>query len=110
MQNYKDAMLKQKEELTTRIQANISDTENNLSSSVEDIDQVQEREANKLILQIVVRDQAKLKQIDEALRLIDQGKYGECQGCGCQIGMKRLSAIPLALNCLECQEDMDKFK
>ncbi len=108
MQDYKDMMLKLKEELTTRIQANVKDTEENSSSSIEDIDQVQEREANKLILQIVIRDQAKLKQIDEALRLIDQGKYGECQGCGCSIGIKRLSAIPLAVHCLECQEDMDK--
>jgi DnaK suppressor protein len=106
MQNYKELMLKLKEELTIRIQANISDTENNSSSSVEDIDQVQEREANKLILQIVQRDQNKLKQINEALRLIDQGKYGECQGCGCQIGVKRLTAIPLAVNCVECQEDL----
>jgi DnaK suppressor protein len=108
MQDYKEAMLKLKEELATRIQNNINDTTENSSSSVEDIDQVQEREANKLILQIVVRDQAKMKQIDEALRLIDQGKYGECQGCGCQIGMKRLGAIPLAMNCLECQEDIDR--
>lgn len=108
MQDYKKAMFKLKEELSIRTRENIANAQENSSGSVEDVDQIQEREANKMILQMVQRDQNKLVQINEALRLIEIGKYGKCQSCDCQIGIKRLSAIPLAIYCLECQEDMDK--
>ena len=108
MQDYKKIMLDLKKDLTIRIQANIHDAEDNSSSSIEDVDQVQEREANKIIMQIVHRDQTKLVQINEALRLIEHGKYGKCQSCDCLIEVKRLLAIPLAVYCLECQEDMDR--
>ena len=108
MQKYKKMMMNLKSELVTRIDANLRDTSDNISSSSEDIDQVQQKEANDMILKIVARDQIKLKQVDEAIKQIDKGNYGTCQSCDCEIDEKRLLAMPLALNCLECQEDLDR--
>ncbi len=44
-----------------------------------------------------------LKDINEALRQLDEGTYGICKECGEEIGEKRLQAVPFALYCLECQ-------
>ena len=45
-----------------------------------------------------------LIRIDEALLRVDQGTYGTCDECGRDIAEARLSAVPFALLCLECQE------
>ena len=44
-----------------------------------------------------------LIRIDEALQRVDQGTYGTCDECGQDIAAARLSAVPFALLCLECQ-------
>jgi len=108
MQKYKEIMLKLRNELTARISNNLRDTNENTNASSEDVDQIQQKEANDMILRIVARDQLKLKQVDEAIKQINLGNYGKCQSCDCEIEEKRLMAMPLAQNCLECQEDLDK--
>lgn len=45
--------------------------------------------------------------IDEALARIDRGDYGNCMICGQEIPMARLEALPYAVNCLHCQEELE---
>jgi DnaK suppressor protein len=44
-----------------------------------------------------------LIRIDEALQRVDQGTYGTCDECGQDIAAARLSAVPFALLCIDCQ-------
>jgi len=46
--------------------------------------------------------------IDEALERIDRGDYGSCMVCGEEIPLTRLEALPYAVNCLACQERLEK--
>jgi DnaK suppressor protein len=48
-----------------------------------------------------------LSKIDEALKRIEDGSYGECDSCGDEINTKRLQARPTAKLCLECKEDQE---
>lgn len=48
--------------------------------------------------------------IDEALRRIEDGTYGNCFTCGKQIGLDRLEAVPHARFCIECKENEEKEK
>lgn len=41
--------------------------------------------------------------VEEALRRIDQGTYGICEGCGHRIPKERLDVLPHAVRCIECQ-------
>jgi DnaK suppressor protein len=50
------------------------------------------------------RDMKLLKRLDDALRWMDDEDYGICQGCGVEIGFKRLLARPAAKLCIECKE------
>lgn len=45
-----------------------------------------------------------LRLLDDALRRIDAGDYGECVMCGKDIAVARLQAIPWARYCVACQE------
>ena len=44
-----------------------------------------------------------VKSIDNALRLMDEGLYGKCEGCKSNIPMARLQAVPYATLCIDCK-------
>jgi DnaK suppressor protein len=45
-----------------------------------------------------------LSRIDEAMRRLEAGTYGECAECGTDITAARLKALPFAVLCRACQE------
>jgi DnaK suppressor protein len=45
--------------------------------------------------------QQTLRDIDDALRRIEEGSYGVCEVCGKPIGAERLSAIPWTRLCID---------
>ncbi len=49
------------------------------------------------------RERKLIKKIDETLRNIDNDEYGYCEGCGIEIGLKRLEARPTATLCIDCK-------
>ena len=49
------------------------------------------------------RERKLIKKIDETLRNIDADEYGYCDGCGVEIGLKRLEARPTATLCIDCK-------
>jgi DnaK suppressor protein len=50
---------------------------------------------------------ARLGEVDDALRRLDDGTYGACERCGSAIGVARLEILPHARLCLTCQTDED---
>lgn len=46
-----------------------------------------------------------LRDLESALRRIEAGSFGICQGCEEPIAAKRLDAIPWARFCIPCQEN-----
>lgn len=49
------------------------------------------------------RERKLIKKIDETLLNIAAGDYGYCEGCGIEIGLKRLEARPTATLCIDCK-------
>lgn len=49
------------------------------------------------------RERKLIKKIDDTLRSIEQDDYGYCNGCGVEIGLKRLEARPTATLCIDCK-------
>ncbi len=45
-----------------------------------------------------------LNKIDEALRRLDEGSFGQCFECGEEISERRLRALPFAVRCKDCEE------
>ncbi len=61
-------------------------------------------------LGLASNEQQSLNAIDDALRKIDDGKYGVCEECSKPITQKRLMAMPHARLCIKCQELQEKKK
>ena len=49
----------------------------------------------------------RLRFIQEAIKALDRGQYGECVRCGEDINEKRLAAMPWATMCIRCQEEAE---
>lgn len=49
-----------------------------------------------------------LNLIDDALKRLERGRYGRCISCGVHIDENRLSVVPWARYCVQCQEKREK--
>ena len=59
-------------------------------------------------LNLASAEQRVLYEIDEALKRIEEGTYGDCLLCGKKITPQRLKAVPSASFCISCQEEEEK--
>ena len=50
----------------------------------------------------------RVKVIEEAMSRLAEGTYGFCQNCGQPILEKRLTALPFAQYCIQCQKEAEK--
>jgi len=59
-------------------------------------------------LNIATNESERLRDVEDALKRIDDGNYGICEGCECQIPKKRLEVFPAARYCIECKSKIEK--
>jgi DnaK suppressor protein len=63
--------------------------------------------STNLSIHLHERDRMVLFQIDRALGKLEDGTYGQCEGCGESIGFGRLRASPFATLCVACKEEQE---
>ena len=61
----------------------------------------------ELLYNLHESDFARLRFIEQAVKAIDRGQYGECVRCGEDINGKRLEALPWAKMCIRCQQETE---
>ncbi|TYQ18205.1 UNVERIFIED_CONTAM: TraR/DksA family transcriptional regulator [Acetivibrio alkalicellulosi] len=54
-----------------------------------------------------VHEEHLLKDIQDAIKKIDNGKYGNCDFCGQEIAYERLEAIPYSRLCINCENSKE---
>jgi DnaK suppressor protein len=74
---------------------------------VDEMEMAAERESAITLLE---RDSELLRQIEAAMRRIADGEFGRCDLCGKDIGSRRLRAVPWAIYCVACQDEVDRSR
>lgn len=64
--------------------------------------------ASDMALADVRRDFKELRDVEIALRRMEQGVYGTCASCHTSIGNARLEAYPTAKRCLKCEAALER--
>ena len=59
-------------------------------------------QAQQMSLELARRSQLELRQVEGALRRLEQGDFGICLSCGEEIGIGRLKVNPSASSCINC--------
>ena len=62
----------------------------------------------ELLYHLHESDFQQLRFIQDAMKALDRGQYGDCIRCGEDINEKRLLAVPWASLCIRCQEETEK--
>jgi len=75
--------------------------------SPDQLDEIQGATERALAVSHLDRDYNQLRNARAALRRIEEGCFGKCQGCDEDIHPKRLAAVPWATFCIQCQEAAD---
>ena len=51
-----------------------------------------------------------LVKIIDAIRCLDEGRYGKCTDCGKDLSLGRLKALPFAVRCTQCEENKENVE
>jgi DnaK suppressor protein len=110
----KNFIKKIKEKLVEEKNELIAKAKNQMDSDIEsiDLDGDETDEIQGAILiniqnKIVTRHLEKISKINEALKRIDDSKYGFCEDCEDNIPEKRLTSNPYFVLCVSCAEDRE---
>jgi DnaK suppressor protein len=88
----------------TRTTAGFIDDEPSYTDS---IDQASADADKTLAVHIANRERNVLSEIDEALRRIEEGSFGECESCGEGIAEARMRAYPASTLCIDCKTELE---
>jgi DnaK suppressor protein len=72
------------------------------------IDQALDSAHQELNSQLAEVESRELANIENALERMRIGEYGNCEGCGGKIPFARLTALPYATLCIECQREAER--
>jgi DnaK suppressor protein len=92
-----------KSELSHDIDRTVHTMQDEVTSFADPNDRASQESDMALELRSRDRERKLIKKIDETLRNIDKDEYGYCEGCGVEIGLKRLEARPTATLCIDCK-------
>ena len=59
-------------------------------------------------LRIRDRERKLISKIEKAIERIEDGSFGICEECGCEISARRLEARPVTTLCIECKEEQER--
>ena len=91
----KHSLLLQKSEILNK-NFEFKEQQSSLSKNSDEADAVSQELESNLSIQLHERDRHSLVLIDKALSKFATNSYGECEGCGDMIDVRRLKARPFA--------------
>ncbi len=74
----------------------------------DEIDQATTDIEQSMRMRLLNRETLYIKKIEEALKRIEEGHFGECEECGEDIEIRRLEARPTATLCVSCKEEEER--
>ena len=80
----------------------------NADDRPDEIDQATMDIAQAMRMRLRNREVAHLRNLEEALRRIEEGVFGECENCNEDIESRRLEARPTAILCVACKEEEER--
>jgi DnaK suppressor protein len=97
-------------ELMNEVQGRMRDVRSEASKDREVLDQGESSEVDiqdDIEFALIQMKAETLTKINEALRRLDEGSYGNCFECGEEIAQPRLRALPFAVRCKDCEEERE---
>ena len=79
-----------------------------IENAAEDFDRLQQQMNREVAIRNLDRESKLLKEVQAALKRVEEGSYGTCLRCEEEIPEKRMKAVPWAAYCVPCQEAIER--
>jgi DnaK suppressor protein len=113
IEKYKKKLIDLRNQLTTSVQGTkeeVRDQAETKGYSQHQADEGTDEFGRTMNLNLTNKEILMIKQINRALKKIEEGTYGICDITGKEISKKRLDAIPYANMTIDAQENLEKKK
>ena len=100
---FRNLLLEQRRQAVADMQADQTAGLADSDAVIDSAEEAQLDETRSTALELGDRQYHLINEIDDALRRIEDGTYGQCERCGKPIDEERLKAVPTARYDAECQ-------
>ena len=108
LNHLKKLLNRQLTELLSARDCNLAGLESSDDTLPDLMDQVADKAQKDYIYQLCDRNNQSIREIEEALRDIENNEYGICRRCDENISVKRLKVRPVARYCIGCKTELEK--
>ena len=107
--NMRQVLVKRRDALRKALQGDLSMIQElNSQASGDVIDAALDSAQGEINSQLAEVESRELEKIEYALERMRDGHYGICEGCGTNIPVARLNALPYATYCINCQREAER--
>lgn len=110
MASFKKILIQKRTELLNKVNsANREIGEDyGVKSTGDEIDTASHNSEKEMFFELAANDKITLEAINDAISKIENGVYGKCECCDCEIPVERLKAIPWSRYCIKCQSEAER--
>ena len=107
LEQFRQLLLDEMKALMSEADKTVHEMADNASHFPDPTDRATQESDRTFELRIRDRERKLGNKIREALERIENGTYGICDKCGREIPIARLNAVPEAVYCVDCQDDLE---
>lgn len=107
LEGFRQQLVDRREQLAVELRQATTDMINEDPFFADSIDQASADTDRNFTVALKNRQRGVLLQIDEALRRLDTGAYGDCVQCGDPIAEARIRAFPFTTLCIDCKAELE---
>ncbi len=107
LDSFKADLLARREQITTDLHHTTVELLDDDTGYSDSIDLASAETTRNLTLKIKNKERDDLWHIQDALRRIEEGSFGDCERCGDEISEARMRARPSAILCISCQSEVE---
>jgi DnaK suppressor protein len=106
---FKKRLLEKQRQLTDEVGKSALYGKDQEDDSIKDLgDQANTAYTREFFFELGNGNRELLRDVEAALRKIEDGSFGACERCGEPIAEKRLDALPFARYCIDCQRVIEQ--
>jgi DnaK suppressor protein len=107
--SFKKRLLEKQRQLTDEVGRSALYGKDQEDDSIKDLgDQANTAYTREFFFELGNGNRELLRDVEAALRKIEDGSFGACERCGEPIAEKRLDALPFARYCIDCQRVIEQ--
>lgn len=104
---FKDLLLKRLDELYSEAEKTVAGLTVKEENFPDPTDRATAESDRNFMLNLRDRERKLIIKIRETLQKIEDGRFGQCEECGDDIGIERLKARPVTALCIECKRKQE---